>query len=312
MNPRLLAALLVVGMVAACSEGSTGEPAAEAPQPVALDGTYRMDVDRTDQTENGQLKPEDPFSMSYAFRSTCDGDTCVATGRKVTDDDPKRVDGTNVAVLDFVDGAWGRTVDSTATCGGAEVPVLEAWRLEPREDGTLRGTRRLGFHARGCRNAYEQPVTFTRIGDVDPGVTVPDPAKEKPLTPSAGAGLAGRYDRSVTSATGESLATAEIALSTSCVRNTQECLTFASVPGDDGVGTVNPYVLKDGRWTFGWAFEDTCSDGAKVRGTVAIEWVLPEQPADPIQELTGTQRDFYVNPCPGSNVASIVLKRVGD
>jgi hypothetical protein len=78
-----------------------------------------------------------------------------------------------------------------------------------------------------------KPVTATRTGDVEPAVTVLDPAKQAPLTPSAGAGFRGRYNKMLTGSDGQRASDVELTVTTNCIRNTDHCLTY-SVSGGAG------------------------------------------------------------------------------
>jgi hypothetical protein len=75
---------------------------------------------------------------------------------------------------------------------------------------------------------------------------------------------------------------------------------------------VRAYQLADGLWTADIRYGVKCSDGSPVMDDIHSEWPLPDQPANSIPRLTGTQRDLYAEPCPGTSEASIVMERIGD
>ena len=307
-------ALVVACLLGGCSNAETAKPStSQPPKPaVMLDGTYRLDFDRAQQTMDGRPLPEEPYARTYAFRSACDADSCTATGVRVNDQNPSQLAGGGTVVLDYIGDEWVRTYNNSQTCRDAQVPVLESWSFKPGGGGSLAGRRRLAFVYSPCTGAYDQPVTVTRTGDVDPAVTVTDPGKVAPLTRSAGARLKGRYNRTITQGATGQKTTIPVKVTTTCVRNFNHCLTYVVTDAADGApATAEGYQLQDGLWSVDRPFQGTCPDGAPVNGITHIEWTLPDQAADPIPRLTGTQRDA-ADPCPGTTNADIVLERIGD
>lgn len=309
------AVLIVAGLCAGCSRDTAGEPtvsSSAAPKPLAvLDGTYRLDIDRERQLDNGEKNPQESFWLLYAFRSTCHGDTCVATAKQVQPDNPAQAIDEQSAIFDFVNGAWVRTSMVRLGCADQQVDVPEWWSLRPRSDGTLTGTRRLGFNTAECSDVYEQPVTATRVGGVDLAVLPADPASVAARKPSAGAGFTGRYDRTKTVA-GEEPTKDQVDVVTGCVRNSEQCVAFQSAKGDQGWADVWALVLADSRWSTAAAIDAECADGASAVAETHIEYQMPEQPGNPIPQLTGVQRNTYPDVCPGTKEVDIVLERVGD
>jgi hypothetical protein len=84
--------------------------------------------------------------------------------------------------------------------------------------------------------------------------------------------------------------TDKIRVTTSCIRNTEHCLTYS------------PSTL----------LQTNCSDGSPTTFDSHTEFVLPHQPANPIPRLTGTRRDVFADPCPGTQESDVVLERIGD
>ncbi|HEX4558098.1 MAG TPA: hypothetical protein VH166_02685 [Mycobacterium sp.] len=314
-------ALIFTCALAGCSskkETTSSSPSPTAqPKPAAvLDGTYRLDFDRTQQTMDGKPSPEDPYARTYAFKSTCsgDGNACVAVGIRLNDQDPKQTAPGGAIVLDYLNGEWVRTYNNTQTCRGVQVPVLESWSFKPGDGGAPAvGTRRLAFTMAPCTGAFEQPLTATRTGDVDPAVQLPDPAKVAALKHSAGEGLRGRYKRTITPAAPPAQpTTGEVTVATGCIRNADHCLTYITAEGANGApATVEGYGLMDGLWSLDRPFDGKCPDQAPVNGVTHTEFLEPADAADPIAKLTGTQRDL-ADPCPGTTNADITLERIGD
>ena len=181
-----------------------------------------------------------------------------------------------------------------------------------RRRGALTGTRHTAFFGGGCGSVLEQFVTATRAGDVNPAVTIPDPAEEPALKPSAGAGLWGRYNKIQTQEGQPPIPVIELAVTTNCVRNTEQCLTYTVYEPVDKTRRVSGYQLLGGRWASAVPYDVTCPDGSPVRITVETEWPLPQQPANPIPRLVGIQRDVYAEPCVKAVESQLVLERIGD
>jgi hypothetical protein len=315
--------LVAVIVLAGCSGGETSAPSPtgqsttrDAKPAAVLDGVYRLDVDLQQQLRNGVPDPGRPFAQRYAFRSACQGGECVAVGRRLRDDAPTQPAEQPVVVLDFVKGEWVTTASGKNPCGGGQSPVLQSWSLKPGDGATLKGTRRLAFFSSECTSAYEQPMMATRIGDVDAGLTMPDPAKEAPLKPVPAEGFRGRYTKSLVAKDGQKAPDVQIDVSTTCVRNALHCLTYAAyaVPGSRD-SSVRAYQFQGKTWTGNATLLTTCTSGAGVMETTHSEWGLPDpvgNPADPLPRLAGTQRESYPAPCVGVVVSDLVLARIGD
>ena len=87
----------------------TSSAPAVPPPGQLLDGSYRLDVDREQQTYNGKPDPQPPnVSTWWAFRSFCTSTGCAATGIILDDKDHLVASqgADNPVVLDFRDGAW--------------------------------------------------------------------------------------------------------------------------------------------------------------------------------------------------------------
>jgi hypothetical protein len=318
---RLLTVVVTaVVLLTACSGGEIAVPSLtqesstpKAKSAAVLDGVYRLDFDLRRQLRNGAPDVGKPFAQVYAFRSNCDGDKCIAVGRRLRDDDRTQPAEQPVVVLDFVNGQWVATIGGKSACGGGHSPVLQSWSLKPGADGKLTGTRRLAFFSLECGSAYEQPVTATRTGDVDPGLTMPDPAKEPPLKSAAAEGFRGRYDKSLTAKDGQKTPDVPVDVSTTCIRNAQHCLTYVgfTAPGSRD-RSVRAYQFQGKIWTGDAKLLTKCTSGADVVETTYSEWGLPDPVADPFPRLTGTQREVYPPPCVGAVVSDVLMVRIGD
>ena len=173
------------------SSGSTAIP--PAPAGPVLDGTYRLDFDGSAQISGSGPTLDKLPPATFAFRSTCSDNGCVATGSEVQSETP----GTAVGpvVLDYLDGHWLMVKMTETSCGPYGVlPRMTVWELTPQPDGTLSGNRlnaRLG--SPDCIQAFRLPMRAIRIGDAGGGVEIADPAREAKRVPSAPESWRGRY-----------------------------------------------------------------------------------------------------------------------
>lgn len=182
---RLIAtatALVVAGGVissdrdAALASADAVLPAA----PAALAGVYRTEVFGSRGRFDGELYPGPDSTRWFAIRSTCSAAGCTADGTPV--DDPGRraaTGGGSAFHLSFERGHWiGEPVADVAPCLAdprRDVALSVGWRLTPRPDGTLTGTRTLtestGGAAGACAGSggvYEVPVELTPVPSAGP------------------------------------------------------------------------------------------------------------------------------------------------
>ncbi|OBK28568.1 nuclease PIN [Mycobacterium asiaticum] len=166
-----------------------------APPAKVLDGTYRLDFDRSKRTSNGTPIRHDGVTTSWwAFHSMCTANGCASSGIRL-DDDSHQVadssDGGQADTLRFVAGYWqGAAQQQRVGCRQANQLVrpapqetqqeTQALSLAPQADGTLRGveTETVRSNECGAQGAVLRvPVVATRVGDVPPSVVLPDPAQ---------------------------------------------------------------------------------------------------------------------------------------
>lgn len=180
---------------------STGAPAAPP-----LDGTYRVDVDRTEQTVMGAPNPPNPPSRPgadtfwWAYRSSCTATGCVATGTALdVHDHQKATTPPTTALLHFVDGQWRRapnqfqrrydrclSAEGKSVVPGEDTEQIE-WSVETQPDGTFRGVHTNTVLTDECGVAgvvRQSPIVLTRVGDVPPSVIVADPTTVTPAPTS--------------------------------------------------------------------------------------------------------------------------------
>ncbi|BBX97553.1 serine/threonine protein kinase [Mycobacterium lacus] len=186
---------------------AAGTPTTSAPvaAPVPLDGTYRIEVERSKQTFDYTPNPQPPdVSTWWAFRSSCTPTTCVATGTLLDDNDHTRAkpDGGRPIILDFTDGRWQSRPETVVfPCVGPNgeaktQTTLQALslRLQPQHELVGEMTVTVQTNECGQQGAVVRiPAVATRSGDVPPAVNVPDPgtmtpAPTSPTTTASGPG----------------------------------------------------------------------------------------------------------------------------
>jgi serine/threonine protein kinase, bacterial len=175
---------------------STSSPA--APPAVAgpvLNGAYRFEYDKANQTRNGHPTngPANTETHWWAFRSICTPTKCVATGTQLSDNNQLEPSGTDATVLQFTDGSWlqAPTLQFSGACdltyfrggkgvggNGSDTESI-TMPLQPQTDGTLHGVSTHTVLTNECGaqgDVYKTPVVVTRTGDVPPAVVLADPA----------------------------------------------------------------------------------------------------------------------------------------
>ncbi len=161
----------------------------------ALDGSYRVDVNRAEQTYNSTPDPQPPnVSTWWAFRTSCTPAACVATGTMLDDNDhqtPSPTNGDKPLVLDFRDGAWQSRPDKVLfACLGpngepAKQTTTQAIRLQ-QSHGALRGSMTVTVNSNECSQqgaTIEIPAVAAHVGEVPPRVEVPSPPPSAPPEP---------------------------------------------------------------------------------------------------------------------------------
>lgn len=156
-----------------------------------LNGTYKLDYDRTKRTTNGiRIRHDGATTNWWAFRSVCTTKGCAATGAQL-DDATHQVtntaEGGQTDTLRFANGYWQgapqqQRVGCTEPKGKAQATQQEtvAWSLAPQPDGTLRGTETETVLTNECSAqgaVVRVPVVATRAGEVPPGATLGDPGQ---------------------------------------------------------------------------------------------------------------------------------------
>jgi serine/threonine protein kinase, bacterial len=202
----LSTALLAVGIFIARKNGTTSTEAespgtvtttvaaapttktTSAPTLVLLDGGYRLDLNRVQQTYNETPDPQPPnVSTWWAFRSSCTAVGCLASGVLLDDANHQTRNaaaGGLFIVLDLRNDAWQSRPESVqfpcrARNGTAALETTtQVLSLRPQNHSSLQGTMTVTVQTNECGQIGGRiviPAVAVRVGDVPPGVDVPSP-----------------------------------------------------------------------------------------------------------------------------------------
>lgn len=172
---------------------TTTSTSASAPTLVVLDGNYRLDLARDQQTYDETPDPQPPNATTWwAFRSSCTPAGCLASGVLLDDADhqtPNTAAGGHSIVLDLRNNVWQSRPETvefacTGTNGtAAQETATQVMSLQPESHSSLRGTMTVTVQTDECGQIGGRiviPAVAVRVGDVPPGVGVPNP----PPTPT--------------------------------------------------------------------------------------------------------------------------------
>jgi serine/threonine-protein kinase len=158
----------------------------------ALDGAYRIDVNREQQSYNGSPDPQPPNVITWwAFRTACTPASCVATGVMLDETghlQRSEAGGGKSVVLDFRNGGWQSRPDTMLfACVGpdnasAQQTTTQTLSLQ-KDHAAFRGTMTVTVETNECAQqgaTIEIPSVATRVAEVPPGVEVPGPPSSAP------------------------------------------------------------------------------------------------------------------------------------
>ncbi len=153
-----------------------------------LDGSYQVDVNREQQTFNSNPDPQPPnVTTWWAFHSRCTPTGCVAAGIMLDSNNhlvASAQGGDRPLVLDFRDGAWQSRPETVLfpclgpTGATAKQTTTQVLSLQPQGNGPLHGVMTVSVESDECGQKGGEiviPATAGRIGDVPPGVILPEP-----------------------------------------------------------------------------------------------------------------------------------------
>jgi serine/threonine protein kinase, bacterial len=159
-----------------------------APTLVVLDGGYRLDLNRVQQTYNETPDPQPPnVTTWWAFRSSCTPVGCLASGVLLDDANHQTRNaaaGGLFVVLDLRAGAWQSRPESVqfpcrARNGTAALETTtQVISLRPQSHSSLQGTMTVTVQSDECGQIGGRiviPAVAVRVSDVPSGVDVPSP-----------------------------------------------------------------------------------------------------------------------------------------
>ncbi|CQD10603.1 serine/threonine protein kinase [Mycobacterium lentiflavum] len=191
---------------AASAPTSAPAPAAVPPPttasgpPTALDGTYRLDAQRSKETFDYTPSPQPPdVTTWWALRSSCTPSYCSAAAVLLDNNDHTQLanDGGRPVIFQFTDGQWqARPETVPLACVGPtgiakSQTTVQTLALRPNPQGDLVGEMDLVVQTNECGqrgSVVRVPATLARTADTPSGVYVPDPVSVPeptgPLTPA--------------------------------------------------------------------------------------------------------------------------------
>jgi Protein kinase domain len=256
----------------ATSPGKTTTP---PPNTGPFTGVYRAQFGQGTTLDDAAAAGTHPATDTYAVRSACGSNGCVATGSRLSGDFKLA----SSWVFDQVDGRWVAVALTTDKCRDAPAEVWQVLVLEPRPDGSLAGEYR-GASANACDE--KRSVTFTRTGDVDTN-TLPDPGGLPPRVRSPAEALHGRYHLARKFKFGIRPQQGDQAVVTDCLRTGDRCMSYFHSKASD-----TPLVFGGTSWDLHVEHDDNdpgCGGAVYVKATG--QYALPQPLQDPITQLIG-------------------------
>lgn len=189
----LVAGALVAGIAIGRHSGTTPKqvaaptPTTPAPPPAPLDGSYRIEAERTKQTYNYIADPQPPDVRTWwAFRSSCKPEGCSAAAMQLDDNDHMQgmSQGGGSLFMTFTDGEWqSAPADLNFPCVGPDGSqstqgTTMVLALRPQPNGEFVGEEVVTVQTDECgqRSAVIRvPTVASRTGEVPPAVAVPEP-----------------------------------------------------------------------------------------------------------------------------------------
>jgi serine/threonine protein kinase, bacterial len=176
-------------------------PSAQSGPPTPLDGTYRLEVERSKETFDYTPSPQPPdVTTWWAFRSSCTPSYCSAAAILLDNNDHSQpaMAGSRPVIFRFTDGQWQSRPETVPfPCVGPQgvansQTTVQTLVLRPNPQGDLVGEMELGVQTDECRqrgSMIRVPAKLTRTTDTPAGVYVPDPVSVPEATspPSSGA-----------------------------------------------------------------------------------------------------------------------------
>lgn len=162
-------------------------PSTPSGPPNPLDGTYRLDAQRSKETFDYTPSPQPPdVTTWWALRSSCTPSYCSAAAVLLDDNDHSQVaNGAGRPVIfQYTDGQWQARPETVpfACVGPTGVAksqtTVQTLALRPNPQGDLIGEMDLVVQTDECAqrgSVIRVPAKLARTADTPPGVYVPDP-----------------------------------------------------------------------------------------------------------------------------------------
>ncbi|WP_188113111.1 serine/threonine-protein kinase [Mycobacterium simiae] len=262
-------------------------------------GTYRGDYGPALGIDGGPVEGPKPSTTTWGVRSVCRPTGCVATASRVGGETTML----STMVFDDVGGRWLAVGTGTDTCLDVPGEFWVVMTLQQRPDGTLAGEI-AKTSANGC--GVKNPVTFTRIGDVDVN-SVSDPASQPPRVVSPAEALRGRYHDTVNWAE-EPKQEYDWVVSTDCLRTGDRCMSYFHAPPDGS----KPLVFGGRTWVLSTEEHVKCRNGGTSHVANTAEFAPPQPPQDPIVRLTGHGHHQQSGSCSHITEFEETFERTGD
>jgi serine/threonine protein kinase, bacterial len=168
------------------ASAAVGAPPASA-APTQLDGSYRLQAERTKQTYNSVADPNPPdVTTWWAFRSLCTPSGCNAAATQLDDTDhvvAKAPAGASL-FLQYTDGQWQSAPMSLdfpcVASDGSQATQTTSMvvSLRPQSQGAFVGEETVTVQTNECGQqsaVVRIPTVANRSGEVPPEVSIPDP-----------------------------------------------------------------------------------------------------------------------------------------
>jgi serine/threonine-protein kinase len=292
--------LVVLGGDEESAPGSSAPPPGAGPN-----GTFAATFGAPTQPNGQPFQNASGGNETWVIKSACEdgSDTCAASATKVDGS----VTAATALVLDEVDGRWEAVNTKEGKCGSAaSTEVWETMSLQSQPDGSLKGEFIVRSTDPNC--ASNRPVTFTRTGDPQSGVSVVDPATLPARVASPAQALYGRYQEVDTYKDGNRSADVSFDITTYCLRTGDRCLSYWANPDSAKILTFakNQFVLANR------ISDSTCEKGGAARREITLQYPLPTPAQDPITLLTGNGHYTVTGACPFDSDFDSRVERTGD
>ncbi len=290
--------LLVIG-------GDESDPSRPPPPPPGAgpNGTFAAAFGAPTQPNGQPFQGASGGSETWVIKSACNNGACVASATKVNG----TLSTATTLVLDEVDDRWESVSAKQGTCQGVgSTEVWESMSLQSQPDGSLEGEFIVRSTNPSC--ASNRPVTFTRTGDAESGVSVVDPATLPARVVSPAEALYGSYQEVDTYKDGNRSADVSFDIQTYCLRTGERCLSYWLTPNDVKIliYSKNQFVLANR------SSDSTCKEGGPAHREITLQYPLPSPAQDPITLLTGTGHYTVTGACPFNSDFDSKVQRTGD